>query len=489
MYLMATQSSQLNRRRVLAVFLMLCGPLIAQTDYFYTISNENLNRAVYGLALNSRTFRQVPSSPYPMEASKTDRGLLFVSTLVIQDPGSFLYATRQNPNQIYGYRRLLDGQLEPLPGFPLTFLNHPGTSQGGFVWMVKHPNLPVVYVVDGVSSSIRSFEISPSGALLEHETSPFNLPSTRLCPLVMVFSADEKIAFLSTFNRNSGILSLLVDPLTGQLSDARQEAPLDFGRGLAITPDGCYLYASEEYESKIHGYSVSGRLLTPLPEFPITTPINAVWIFIQDRFLAIGGDATTNLAIMVIAPDGTLAYAPGSPFEIYAGQQIYASFSPRGDRIFFGGNTYLHAFDLAPDGRVTELATSPITLGYVHFGTSVAPELKGDPFSLRFQEPQLGDPNILIAGDPNTPFYFEVDDRCSGPHLTDARGEFRFPIAVTPDTHLAIKPYCDDALSADSLVTVPVLSHNALWLYIALLLLGAFTINRQLRRGSLNSYL
>jgi len=451
-----------------------------QTDYGYMIGFHTAPRDLSALVINSVNYRELPDSPYPFQASADDVFLSFTNTVATREPGPFLYATRQDPDQIYGYRRLLDGQLEPLPDFPLDLQANPYNTFGT-VWLVKHPQLPVLYTCNVVQNNISIFRIQEDGSLLELEDSPFTVYPEAPSPQGLAFSPDGRYAFLNTFEIN-GLASMTVEPETGMLGDLRREATLggNRGRGVVLTPDGRYLYATVRNGLDIYGFRVDDRNLTPLDGFPWNSGIDTVWLQVQGRFMAIGGDIIRKLGIALIGENGELSFAEGSPIELYGHQMYYSAFSPRNDRVIFGGNSLIHSFDLDNEGRITPVAKSPISLDGIYSGVSIAPEITGDPFHLRFSpHPEPGDQEIRIEGDPNTPFYLQNGDHCSGPYVTGADGFLTLPVPVHTDQQLQLKAYCDEVYSADVVQTVPILSQWGLLAFIFTIVLSSLYFLRK----------
>lgn len=149
-------------RYFLFLFLLL-GPLMAQTDYIYLNCISAVPRELRAFNINSQTHKALPGSPYPLLFSADDRFSTFVHTVSISDPGPYLYVSRQGPDQIYGYRRLIDGHLEPLPGFPIIMQPDPFLTEFSVVWMVKHPLLPVLYTSNSSWTASVSFKLTRMG--------------------------------------------------------------------------------------------------------------------------------------------------------------------------------------------------------------------------------------------------------------------------------------------------------------------------------------
>ncbi len=450
--------------------LLTATALQAQTDYFYLVSSPDVGRQVTGLAVNSQTFRELPSSPYPLERTEDDGYRLYHGSVTFSDPGPFLYVYRHEPVQIYGYRREIDGQLTLLPGFPLTFLNPPGTAQAGIWSILKHPYLPVLYTVDYAWDRVRAFRVETSGILSELPGSPLAVYPTIIGLHSMSISPDGRFGFLTSYEAApvnndpaltfTGISTITMDPKTGVMLSFRREANTAVPpHGMTLTDDGRFLYITNFTPGEIHGYAVKGDHLMELPTSPFIVPLDPVFLWTQGTMLAVGGDESQSVALCTIQGDGSLTLAPGSPVPVHSANNIYAAFSPRGDRILFGGNTFVVAFDITPDHRLIPIPGTPYPLQGINWGVSVAPELKGDLFSLRFDpKPHLGDTQISVIGDAHTPFYLKRNGVCTGPFTTDANGHFEMPVPVIgADTLFTLHAYCDESANGDYAATVPTL--------------------------------
>ena len=450
----------------------------AQTDYFYLVSSPT-HREVFAVGVNSQNFRELPGSPYPFEFYPEDIYLSFAHSLTVSEPGPFLYASRQDPSQIYGYRRLLDGHLEPLPGFPIFVQpTPPTTGDTGLVWMAHHPTLPILYGSNAVKDNLSMYQIQVDGSLLELPESPYFVSPKAISPQALVLTPDGTTAFFNTFRR-TGIFAMDVDQQTGGLRNLRQAMPFGRGRGVVVSSGGKYLYATESRQNKIFGFSILNGELQPLPNFPIEIPLDPIWLFVRDNFMAVGGYKTMKVSIMVIGNDGSLAFAPGSPTEIFSWQTTYSAFSADGNRILFGGNSYNHVYDLDPTGRLTPIAQGPVEFDAINFGVSASTETIGDPFHLNFAvPPEPGDASITIRGDPDTPFYLKVDGVCEGPYSTGSDGQIVIPREVTIDQSILIMAYCDEVIPVTSFQSVPVLGLWGLVSLVCLMVIGGLWIQK-----------
>ena len=447
----------------------------AQTDHIYAVGQ--LENGINAFVLNSESFQRTPASPYPFQPQWFFVGLPFTTSIAVTDPGPFLYVARQNPDHIYSYRRLPTGQLEPLPGSPLE-VGPPPHDVGG-VWLVKHPSLRILYLTTAIDT-IQYYRIREDGSLFEHEDSPYRFSPQIPTPQAMVFTPAGDITFVNTMHEES-ILSLNVDPKTGTLSDAQPAYNLDvIWQGLAITEDGQFAYATVFPKDQLYGFRVQGRHLIPLDGFPMDLPVDPVFPTIKQGFMALGGNLVHMAAVYKIQEDGSLQAVPGSPIKSQYGQLSYSAFSPRMDRVIFGGNSSMNIFSFGTDGTLAQIENTQIRIDDLFFGISVAPEIHGDPYSLVFNPPlDIGLPSIRIEGDPYTTFFLDINGTCHGPHTTDSAGNIELPIAVLPDQTIEIRVFCDENQPVSQTATVPTLGGIGLFLFIfSLLVAGLFFKSR-----------
>ena len=424
--------------------------------------------------MNSQSNRELPESPYDFQDSPDDLLLTWVRTVTVSDPGPFLYASRQGPDQLYGYRRLPDGHLERLPGFPMNLQPNPLLPENCVVWLEKHPFLPVLYTSNAWSANVSIFRINSDGSLTEFAESPYAIESFIISPQGLAFTPNGKTAFLNTFDPD-GIISMKVDT-RGMLSDAQHAANLagEPGRGVIITEDGRYLYATDRVGNRFFGFEVNGSQLISLPGFPIEIPLDTAWPTIQGRWLAAGGNDVRKVALWEILADGSLRMAPNSPLNVHSGQLLYPAFNPSGTRISFGGNTFIHTFNIEANGYLATMG-EPVEVPGFCWGTSMAPEIMGDPHSLDFLKlPEPGDDVLVFSGQANTPFYLDIDGQCVGPLVTDEDGFLEYSYSVGLDQSFSIRTYCDEP-GIQTTHTVPTLSSLGLWILIILLALSSLT--------------
>ncbi|MCB1050889.1 MAG: beta-propeller fold lactonase family protein [Acidobacteria bacterium] len=460
-------------------------PVWAGTTYVYsTDTRPYRNCSVHVALANGGGFRALPDGVYPQP--EPNGFLEFQHSVTVTDPGPFLYTTHTNPGVIYGYRRFLDGHLELLPNFPYYLPLGPNNLETSPIWLTKHPSKPILYSSNVFNHGISVFQIETNGSFSPTQTLILGELYTGYAPQALALSPDGSNLFVNCY-QGDGILSIAVDPVTGELGTPAFAASLPgHGRGLVLSEDGQYLYATVVGGGQVYSFHVQGSSLTPLatPSFPL--PNDGIWLFRKGNLIAVGGYETRIIVMYQIGPNGFLSLSPGSPHQTGIDFiTIYAAFDEE-NRMFVGGNGLRSAFSVSPQGQLTPLLGSPLDVGSeAFFGVSVSPEVIGDPYSLDFAGfPRRGDPYLRIQGDPNSLFALQIGDECQADLWTDASGRFVYPSEPLVGTTVQIKAYCSDEAVIREVVfpprTVPTLSTWGLLALTTLLMTLALCIRRRL---------
>jgi hypothetical protein len=444
------------------------------TDIVYMMNDQISEKYILSLAMNSRGYRELPSSPYPLDVFD-EVNLKFQSSVIFSEPGKFLYFSRFEPDQIYGFKRLLDGSLEPLPNFPIDLpsIRDPRFDLGGILTLEKHPYLPIFYSIQAFDDAIRTWQVMPDGQIEQLANSPYLIEGDFFIGIQgFDMTQDGSIFFLNTISEDV-IYRGKVDPETGVIETVEiAYEHFEGGREALLSEDDCYLFTTRFFSPNIGRYRVNnGQLERLWPDFVADHEV--VWLWRKGDLIVAGANGRLASSFL-IQPDGTLQRGANSPIDIFSDTVWYADFSPSGDRVYFGGNTFMQVYDIGPNGSLTLAPNSGFLLEGWGFGVSVAPEIRGDPYSLSFIQPQSSEDSFRIQGDPDTVFYLNVNGACEGPYITDASGSFTTDFFRQPDQQLEILPYCEDYDSADRVITVPTLSPLAVTLLTLILI--SFTI-------------
>jgi hypothetical protein len=450
------------------------------------VNTQISEKYILSLAMNSRGYRELPSSPYPLEVFD-EVNLKFQSSVIFSEPGKFIYFSRFEPDQIYGFKRLLDGSLEPIPNFPIDLpsIRDPRFDLGGILALEKHPFLPVFYSIQARDDLIRGWRVQADGQVEQIPGSPFKVPGVGFVGIQGFDMAQDGATFFLNTIFEGVIFKGTTNPNTGVI-EAIEIAyeHLEDGREALLSKDGCYLFTTRFLSPNIGRYRVvDGQLERLFPDF--IADHDVLWLWRKGDLIVGGaGSRVEKASVFLVQPDGTLKRGANTPFDIFSRQIWYADFSPSRDRVYFGGNTFMRVFDIGPEGLMTEVPFSGYTLDGWGFGVSVAPEIRGDPYSLVFIQPQSSEEPFRIQGDPDTVFYLGINGICEGPYITNASGSFTTDYFRQPDQQLEILPYCEDYESADRVVTVPTLNTHTLIILVILIITTALYKRKTIRSSN-----
>jgi len=200
--------------------------------------------------------------------------------------------------------------------------------------MILAPSGKALFVANQATNDISSYTVSSDGTL----TSGATTPTGGMTPLNMAMDSAGHFLFVA----NQGVQ---VDPASGTVSVfAVQDATLtavpgspfqvaELGAasgtgpaGVAVTPDGKFLYVSNQFDSTVTSFSVDASgVLTRGPVVPVGTTPSAVTIAPDGGFLYVANSSTLSgfaICNQIVTscndpthPDGTLTAIAGSPFS------------------------------------------------------------------------------------------------------------------------------------------------------------------------------
>lgn len=239
---------------------------------------------------------------------------LFFATLLSALPAAiyaqndFLY-TNNGPS-VFGFSAAANGTLSPIPGSPFITGGEARFGSG----IAISPTSNFLYVSNGVAK-IDVFSIDPqTGVIVSISGSPFETGS-------------------------------------GQIG----------GLSLAITPDGKFLYAANPTTSLIVGFSVNvNGSLTPLPGFPVQThsPVglkmspNGDFLFVSENFSA-------AVRVYSVASSGGLTLLYFSLLHADC-DNVALAINCAGDLLFAGTDCgEFFVFNVAPNGSLMPVSGSP----------------------------------------------------------------------------------------------------------------------------------
>jgi 6-phosphogluconolactonase (cycloisomerase 2 family) len=220
---------------------------------------------------------------------------------------------------------------------------------------------------DGSSQpTVSVFAVGASGGLTAVGGSPFNTGGSGFGADAMVLTPDGSHLYVTNFSGSVSGLSVSASGALAPVAGSPWLAGAEPG-GLAITPSGKYLFATNGGSNSVSAYSVgSDGVLTPLgatslgsgqtgPGFPAITP-NGEFLYVPD---------SQGVVAFAIGSGGSLTTAPGSPYALSGDlQSPAAGVAPNGDELLVGmgyGAGTVAAYSIAANGVLTTIAGSPFT--------------------------------------------------------------------------------------------------------------------------------
>jgi 6-phosphogluconolactonase (cycloisomerase 2 family) len=275
-----------------------------------------------------------------------------------------------------------------------TLVGNTVKAGGGVRQMAFTPDARLAYASNSDDSTISAYKVGRRGALTPLPDGADTVDSGGEIPLGTVVAPNGHtlyVAHVSEDDPNGGTIAIFKIASNGELkpigSPTATTAP--HPRGLAITPDGRFLYAGhgdpdpgrrDTSVGAITAYAVNGDgTLTPIGspirvsrfcgDAAITPDGHRLYVVCQD-FNQIFGFA--------IGSNGGLTSLPGSPYTVSAEFPEATTPSPDGRFVFAAspGRTTdgaVSAFSVGADGALTEVPGSPYPGGFGPVGIATLP--------------------------------------------------------------------------------------------------------------------
>jgi hypothetical protein len=174
--------------------------------------------------------------------------------------------------------------------------------------VVVSPSGASLYVIDGFFAEIRAYQVAPDGTLAEIAGSPTSVADSRLWHLAI--SSDGRRLY--AHDLDLGIFAFDIDP-AGALTPVAGSpfAVGTFTDTLALTPDGQFLYTAEPFgQAKIFGFAVAADgSLAPAPGSPFDgdyVPVALLPSVVSPRMYLVGRE-TGRISTFGIDLEGRLS--------------------------------------------------------------------------------------------------------------------------------------------------------------------------------------
>jgi 6-phosphogluconolactonase len=308
------------------VFCLSCGK--TANDYVYAAIPASSQIAIYREDPNSGILTQLDDTPIAAGPA--------VQALALHPSKKFLYAANSAENDISLFTIATDGMLTEVT--PRTSISN-GTDASTPTMLAMDPGGAYLYVGNaGGTTSISVFSInSTSGQLTPISGSPFAIG---ISPLNMVLAPGGNILYVTgggapgwieAWNLSSGVL----------LSPPQLVQPGTNPYGLAISPNGSYLYTANTGDNSISEFSIGSSGLTEISGSPIGESYTAPLALLVDNtssYLFVANEGSTNLAGYSIGSGGGITLLASSPFATNAGPDTIAS-DTAGKYLFVGNQS------------------------------------------------------------------------------------------------------------------------------------------------------
>jgi 6-phosphogluconolactonase len=134
---------------------------------------------------------------------------------------------------------------------------------------------------------------------------------------------------------------------------------------VAVTPDGTRLYVVNRGAPSVQGFAIAGDGgLTPLSTAEIGATPFAIAITPDGRHLYVANSSSDDISAFEILSDGSLAPLGGSPFATGGSSSIGLAMSPDGSHLYTTNRISgdLSAFGVSSDGDLNTVAGSPFAM-------------------------------------------------------------------------------------------------------------------------------
>ena len=224
---------------------------------------------------------------------------------VCVDPSSqFAAVVNTGDNTVQPYAINANGSLAAAPLATTNGLNSPS----GCVYSSDSKYLYVSN--DGGTGGISGFSVGALGALTKLPFSPYvaghNLQGI-VASSTTVYAADQM---------NNGVEALSISP-SGDLVSPSFSGTAAGPIGLALTPNGKYLYVAAAGRQAVDGYAVSGPAVTALSGTPFATNANKtamVSVNSAGTLLVALDELDRAVTLFAIKSDGTLGFAASNEY-------------------------------------------------------------------------------------------------------------------------------------------------------------------------------
>ena len=222
------------------------------------------------------------------------------------------------------------------------------------------------YVADVQSNTISGFAIEPNGALVPLNGSPFAANGTG--PAGLAVDPDGQFLFVAN-NASNSVSVYSIDATTGALTPTG--FPIAAGAGpvaVTVDPTDHFVYVANLTSNNISAYAINGSTLTPVVDAPFNAGAGPAALAVDPNgnFLYVTNFSGNTVSVFLIdQANGMLSGVSGSPFAAGAGP-VSIAIDPTDAFAFVSNNSAGTIGEYALNaitGALTPISGSPIAAG------------------------------------------------------------------------------------------------------------------------------
>ena len=326
-----------------------CGSTTSR--YLYAALPTSDQIVVFREDPNSGILTQLASSPVTAGPS--------VHSLVVHPSGKFLYAANAGEGDVSLFTISSSGALTEVTravagNQPTVLAMDPA---GAYLYVANSGGQSIsVFSIDRVHGTLSSVTQTSSGLTAPLGITPINIQVSPSGGFLYVTGAGQPAGYIEIFSLSQGVLTPLSPPFSYTGTNPY---------GLAVSPDGSYLYTANNVDNSISEFTISGGALSQFANSPIglpsgsSTPV-ALLIDKKGAFLYAADQGSNNLSGYSIGTGGGISLLVDSPFVTGAQPGVLAS-DPAGKYLFVGTQKSIESFSLnTSTGDLTSVGTYTI---------------------------------------------------------------------------------------------------------------------------------
>ncbi len=336
--------------------------LHAQTNFVYTNDDVAGPNTVSGFAVQGNgALMAVTGSPFLTGGTGAGGGFFAVNRAATCSGQKLIYVSNAGSNDVSGFSvNPSTGSLDLVPGSPFPT---GGVSRSGIA-LACAPDGRFLMAASTGSSDVTVFRIAGDGALTP-AGSPFPIGST---PDGIGISPDGKFLAVALVGINA-IAMFTIAP-DGTLAPVPGSpfpgAPAGDLTGLDMSCAGRVLFGGSSADTtavNVFDIATNGALM-PLPDSPFTPGVggnsNVVLLSPNERQLFVSNQASGSVTAFSVSSSGSLSLVVGSPFV--APGSIFPSgmaMDQAGNFLYVADGSKIYGYIVASDGSLTSAPGSP----------------------------------------------------------------------------------------------------------------------------------